>query len=79
MTNETVKGFKDYSEEDAQKRAEIKKVLVETFGNYGFEHIETIIRNIPNKRMPSKNSPTNRVGKIDTTMNNEYIVVMRKV
>ena len=48
------------------------------FKNQGFEHIETVIRNIPNKRMPSKNSPTNIVGKLGTTMNNEYIVVMRK-
>ena len=28
--------------------------------------------------MPSKNSPTNEVGKKETTMNNEYIVIMRK-
>ena len=45
----------------------------------GFTHIETIIRNIPNKRMPSKNSPTNIAGKLDTTMNNEYIVVLKKL
>ena len=44
----------------------------------GFIHIETIIRNIPNKRMPSKNSPTNEAGKLDTTMSNEYIVVLKK-
>lgn len=48
------------------------------FENNGFEHLETIIRNIPNKRMPSRNSPTNIAGKSDTTMKNEYIVVMRK-
>jgi tRNA G10 N-methylase Trm11 len=44
----------------------------------GFKHKNTFIRNIPNKRMPSRNSPTNEVGKTATTMNNEYIVVMRK-
>jgi hypothetical protein len=44
----------------------------------GFEHIETIIRNIPRKRMPSKNSPTNEIGKKETTMIHEYIVVMQK-
>lgn len=49
------------------------------FENQGFEHVETIIRNIPNKCMPSKNSPANITGKTDTTMNNEYIVVMRKI
>ena len=48
------------------------------FHALGFQHIETIIRNIPNKRMPSKNSPTNIVGKTDVTMSNEYIVVMRR-
>jgi hypothetical protein len=48
------------------------------FEKNGFAHIETIIRNIPNKRMPSKNSPTNVVGELDSTMNNEFIVVMRK-
>ncbi len=36
-----VKGFKDYSGEDAKKRAEIKKILVETFEKYGFEPAET--------------------------------------
>ncbi len=55
---------------------EITKFL---FENQGFDHTETVIRNIPNKRMPSKNSPTNITGKTDTTMNNEYIVIMRKI
>lgn len=44
----------------------------------GFKHIETIIRNIPNKRMPSKNSPTNVKGKKAATMKNEYIVICQK-
>lgn len=43
MTNETVKGFKDFSGEDAEKRAEIRKVLVEVFERYGFEPAETPI------------------------------------
>ena len=54
---------------------EITKYL---FEKYGFKHKNTFIRNIPNKRMPSKNSPTNEVGKKATTMNNEYIVIMQK-
>lgn len=41
MTKETVKGFKDYSGKEAQKRAEIKKIIVETFEKYGFEPAET--------------------------------------
>jgi tRNA G10 N-methylase Trm11 len=54
------------------------EITKDFFENQGFSHIETIIRNIPNKRMPSKNSPTNVTGKKDETMNNEYIVIMQK-
>ncbi|MBF0388997.1 MAG: DNA methyltransferase, partial [Desulfamplus sp.] len=57
------------------KTDEITKTM---FEQNGFEHIETIIRNIPNKRMPSKNSPSNITGELGSTMNSEYIVVMRK-
>ena len=45
----------------------------------GFKHIETVIRNIPNKRMPSENSPTNITGKKASTMKNEFIVVCKKI
>ena len=45
----------------------------------GFKHIETIIRKIPNKRMPSKNSPTNEPGVLGATMTEEYIVIMEKI
>ncbi|MDH5716805.1 MAG: site-specific DNA-methyltransferase [Spirochaetia bacterium] len=48
------------------------------FENNNFSHIYTYIRNIPNKRMPSKNSPTNITGEIGNTMLNEYIVVLQK-
>ena len=54
---------------------EITKCL---FQEHGFEYQNTFIRNIPNKRMPSRNSPTNETGKKATTMNNEYIVIMQK-
>ncbi len=54
------------------------EITKDFFENQGFTHLETIIRNIPNKRMPSKNSPTNVTGKKDETMNNEYIVIMQK-
>lgn len=43
MTTETVKGFNDYTGEIAIKRAEIKKILIETFEKYGFEPAETPI------------------------------------
>lgn len=48
------------------------------FAECGFDHIDTFKRDIPNKRMPLKNSPTNEPGKVDTTMHREFIVVMRK-
>ncbi len=55
------------------------EITSEMFKLNGFQHIETIIRRIPNKRMPSQNSPTNVKGKKDFTMNYEYIVVMQKL
>ena len=51
---------------------------IETFEKKGFHHIDTIVREIPNKRMPSKNSPTNVTGAKAATMSNEYIVIMEK-
>jgi histidyl-tRNA synthetase len=41
MNTEITKGFKDYVGEEAEKRAEIKKILIETFEKYGFEPAET--------------------------------------
>ena len=49
-----------------------------TFGEFGFSHKETVVRNIPNKRMPSVNSPSNVAGKTDTTMREEGIVVCQR-
>lgn len=40
---ETVKGFKDFSGEDAEKRAEVRRILAEIFEKYGFEPAETPI------------------------------------
>jgi len=41
MENENVKGFNDISGVEAMKREEIKKIIVRTFKNYGFEPAET--------------------------------------
>lgn len=41
MTTEIVKGFRDFTDEEARKREEIKKILVATFEKYGFEPAET--------------------------------------
>jgi len=55
-------------------------VIIEELGQqYGLKHVYTIGRNIPNKVMPSLNSPSNVVGEKVTTMTNEHIVVLRKV
>ena len=43
MKTDLVKGFKDSEGEDALKRAEIKKLLVDTFEKYGFNPAETPI------------------------------------
>jgi site-specific DNA-methyltransferase (cytosine-N4-specific) len=55
------------------------EITKDFFINQGFKHVETIVRNIPNKRMPNKNSPTNIAGKTATTMCHEYIVIMLKL
>ena len=41
MKTETVKGFKDFTGEDAEKRAEVRKILVDVFEKYGFGPAET--------------------------------------
>lgn len=67
--NRTVKGIQLPTDE-----------IVADFGEIvGFRHLETIIRKIPNKRMPLKNSPTNRAGVVGSTMTEEYIVIMEKI
>lgn len=55
------------------------EITVEFLTQNGFLHIETIIRNIPSKRMPIKNSPSNIIGETSTTMKNEYIVICQKI
>ena len=52
--------------------------VIFAFGQHGFSHGETIVRNIPNKRMPKKNSPSNVAGETAATMNEENIVVCQR-
>jgi len=67
--NRTVKGVKIPTD----------KIIVELFkSKNNYEHHKTIIRNIPSKRMPKKNSPTNVKGALKSTMNEEYIVILEK-
>ncbi|NQV17896.1 MAG: DNA repair protein RadC [Armatimonadetes bacterium] len=43
-----------------------------------FFHHKTIVREIPNKRMPRKNSPTNIIGKTVNTMLEEFIIILER-
>lgn len=43
MNTEIVKGFRDYTGEEAWKRMKIKDILEKTFQLYGFEPAETPI------------------------------------
>lgn len=52
--------------------------VVDAFQQYGFTHKTTIVRNIPNKRMPKKNSPSNVAGATATTMHEENIVICQR-
>ena len=52
--------------------------VVDVFHQHGFMHKTTIVRNIPNKRMPKKNSPSNIAGETSTTMHEENIVVCQR-
>jgi len=45
---------------------------------HGFTHKATVVRNIPNKRMPKKNSPSNVAGETSTTMHEENIVICQR-
>jgi len=67
--NRTVKGITIPTDE----------VTAQIFEDCGFIHLETIIRNIPSKRMPYKNSPSNVKGLTSSTMKNEYIVICQKL
>ncbi|PIQ86408.1 MAG: hypothetical protein COV74_04940 [Candidatus Omnitrophica bacterium CG11_big_fil_rev_8_21_14_0_20_45_26] len=54
-------------------------IIAELGDTIGFDLIDLFVRNIPNKRMPLKNSPTNVVGKLESTMCKESIVILKKV
>jgi len=66
--NRTVKGI----------QIEMDFITAEFFESFGLTLESIFVREISNKRMPSKNSPTNKTGKTSSTMTNEYIVVMKK-
>lgn len=53
-------------------------IIAELGEKIGFKCIDIFVRNIPGKRMPFKNSPTNIVGVMEETMNKESIVILQK-
>ena len=67
--NRTVKGI----------QISLDYFTAEMFEKYGFRHEQTIVRHIPNKRIPSKTCPSNKVGEKIDTMSNEFIVIMSKM
>lgn len=52
-------------------------IITELYESLGVKKIGEFTRNIPNKRMPSKNSPTNEKGKKTSTMKQENITIYR--
>ena len=53
-------------------------IITELAQNTGFTCEDIFVRNIPGKRMPSKNSPTNITGELEETMTKESVVILRK-
>ncbi|MGF3115370.1 hypothetical protein ACQV2R_08520 [Facklamia sp. P12937] len=54
-------------------------IISELFKKYNVSHLHSFYRNIPNKRMPSKNSPTNKIGNHSVTMTSEIILMLKKI
>ena len=54
-------------------------IVSELGENLGFHTNDVIVRNIPNKHMPLKNSPTNISGELEETMQKESIVILQKL
>lgn len=53
-------------------------IIAELFKKYNVKHLHSFYRKIPNKRMPSKNSPTNKIGNHSVTMTSEIILMLKK-
>ena len=53
-------------------------IIAELGENIGFVCEDIFVRNIPGKRMPIKNSPTNIAGELEETINKESIVILKK-
>ncbi|MFW9849990.1 MAG: DNA methyltransferase [Candidatus Thorarchaeota archaeon] len=62
----------------ARVRIPTDKITAELGIAIGFQHVETIPRSIPTKRMPWQNAPENVEGFKADTMHNEHIVILAK-
>ena len=62
-----------------QVRIPTDLIIAELAEKIGFACEDIFIRNIPGKRMPLKNSPTNIAGVLEETMVKESIVVLKKI
>lgn len=52
-------------------------IIAELSAVRGYELVEDLTRNIPNKRMPLANSPSNIAGDVGATMTREHMVILR--
>lgn len=68
LGNRTVNGIKIPADE----------IIVELAKNIGLQHMITIHRRIPTKRIPWKSSPTNISGQKVETISRENIIILRK-
>ena len=68
LGNRTVKSIKIPADE----------ILIEIGREYGLEHLTTIYRRIPSKRIPWMSSPTNKPGEKVNTISRESIVILKK-
>jgi len=54
-------------------------IIAELAEKIGFTCEDILVRNIPGKRMPIRNSPTNITGQLEDTMTKESIVILKKI
>jgi len=66
--NRTVKGI----------RIPTDQIFIDMSTRHGLKYLKTIYRNIPNKRLPLRNSPSNVAGMTSPTILKESIVILRK-
>lgn len=66
--NRTVKNVKIPTDE----------IVSDMFKEFGYQRMETVMRHIPNKKMPRINSPSNVIGETGKTMNEEYIIRLER-